>query len=69
MNGEFEHCALFVNHAVELAVGPATEMTAPGQIANILCDSCNLKRLAVDAGVMPIGAKVSRSSLYSVPIS
>src|SRR5580693_10130358 len=55
MNGEFEHRALFVNHAVELAVGSAAEMTAPRQIANILCDSCNLKRLAVDAGVMPIG--------------
>ena len=55
MDGEFEHRALFVNHAVELAVGSAAEMTAPRQIANILRDSRNLKRLAVDAGVMPIG--------------
>src|ERR1700722_10166681 len=55
MNGEFEHRALFVNHAVELAVDPTAEMTAPRQTANILCDSCNLKRLAVDAGVVTVG--------------
>ena len=30
-------------------------MTAARQFADILCDSCDLKRLAVDAGVVPVG--------------
>ena len=52
---EFEHRAFLVNHAVELAVGAPAEMTAARQIADILGDSRDLQRLAVDAGVVPVG--------------
>ena len=52
---EFEHRAFLVDDAVELAVGAAAEMAAARQFADILGDSGDLQRLAVDAGVMPIG--------------
>ena len=52
---EFEHRAFLVDHAVELAVGAAAEMAAARQFADILGDIGDLQRLAVDAGVMPVG--------------
>ena len=52
---EFEHRAFLVDHAVELAVRPPTEMTAARHFADILGDSRDLQRFAVDAGVVPVG--------------
>src|SRR5271156_5288964 len=52
---EFEHRAFFVDEAVELAVGPPTEMAATRQFPDILRNSCDLQRFAVDAGVVPVG--------------
>jgi hypothetical protein len=52
---EFEHRAFLVDHTVELAVKAPTKMTAARQFAHILRDSCDLKRRAVDAGIVPVG--------------
>ena len=54
MDREFEHRAFLVDHAVELAVSAAAEMAAARQFADILADTGDLERLAVDAGVMQI---------------
>ena len=40
---------------LELAVRAPTEMTTARQFAHILRDSCDLKRRAVDAGIVPVG--------------
>ena len=52
---EFEHRAFLVDQAVELAVRPTAEMAAARQVADILGDPRDFQRLAVDAGVVPVG--------------
>ena len=54
MHREFEHRAFLIDHAVELGVRVAAKMAAARQFADVLANSGDLQRLAVDAGVMQI---------------